>query len=103
MRQLTVFIACCLIGLAACTPFVLAPGAAQVQVTKSAGEVAGCAPVGNLQVPKDGEGRIDFIHALGQFQNQAIGLGGNVGFVTEGTIRTPIAGVAYKCPSRAGG
>jgi hypothetical protein len=102
MRQLKASIAVCLIGLAACSQFVLAPGAAQVQVTKASGEVAGCAPVGNLQVPKNGDGAIDVIHALAQIQNQTVGLGGNVAFVTEGSLRTPKAGVAYKCPSRSG-
>ena len=102
MRQLKGLLACCLIGLAACTPFTLAPGAAQVWVTKSSAEVAGCAPVGNLQVPTNGDGSLDIFHALGHLQNQTIGLGGNVAFVTEGTLRIPKAGVAYKCASRSG-
>jgi hypothetical protein len=102
MRQLKALIAGCLIGITACTPFVLAPGAAQVQLTKASGEVDGCTPVGNLLVPKNADGSIDILHALGQLQNQTIGLGGNVAFVTEGTLRLPKAGVAYKCPSRSG-
>ena len=102
MRQLKVSIVCCLTGLAACTPFVLAPGAAEIQVTKTAGEVAGCAPVGNLQVPKDANGVIDAARAVDHLKNQTIGLGGNVAFVTEGTLRMPQVGVAYNCPSRSG-
>jgi hypothetical protein len=102
MRQLEVFIVCSLSGLGACTPLVLAPGAAQVQVTKASGEVAGCAPVGNLQVPKDANGVIDAARAVDHLKNQTVGLDGNVAFVTEGSLRMPQAGVAYKCPSRSG-
>jgi hypothetical protein len=102
MRHAKRFVAGCLIGLAACTPFVLAPGAEQVRVTNVAGEVVDCAPVGNLRVPKDASGLLDVAHALGQLKNQAVGLGGNVAFVTEGTPGMPTAGVAYHCPSRSG-
>jgi hypothetical protein len=102
MRQFKVFVACCLSGLAACTPLVLAPGAAQVQVTKAPGDVAGCAPVGNLRVPKDTSGALDGYRAVDHMKNQTVGLGGNVALVTEGRLRMPQVGVAYKCPSRSG-
>ena len=102
MRQPKVFIVCCLSGLTACTPFVLAPGAAQVQVTNEARDVAGCAPVGNLRVPKDTNGLLDAYRAVDHMKNETIGLGGNVALVTEGTPRMPQVGVAYKCPSRSG-
>jgi hypothetical protein len=96
------FVAGCVIGLAACTPFVLAPGAEQVRVTNVAGDVVDCAPVGNLRVPKDAGGVVDAAHALDQLKNQTVGLGGNVAFVTEGMLDIPTAGVAYHCPSRLG-
>jgi hypothetical protein len=98
MRQPKVLIVCCLSGLAACTPLVLAPGAAQVQVTNKARDVAGCAPVGNLRVPKDANGLLDAYRAVDHIKNQTIGLGGNVAVGTEGTLRMPQVGVAYKCP-----
>lgn len=102
MRRTKAFIGCCLTSLAACTPLVLAPGAAQVRVTKSPGEVAGCAAVGNLQVPKDASGSIDAHRAVTYLKNQTVGLGGNAALVTDGSMRLPVAGVAYQCPSRSG-
>lgn len=102
MRQLKIFIVCCLSALAACTPLVLAPGAAQVQVTKTPGDVAGCAPVGNLQVPKETSGGLDAHRAVAYLKNQTVGLGGNAALVTDGPLRLPVAGVAYKCSPRSG-
>jgi hypothetical protein len=102
MRQFKLLTACCLSGLAACTSLVLAPGAEQVLVTKAPAEVAGCAPVGNLQVPKDTSGAIDAHRAVAYLKNQTVGLGGNAALVTDGSLRLPVAGVAYKCPSRSG-
>ena len=102
MRHTKWFVAGCLVGLASCTPVVLAPGAEQVRVTNVAGDVVDCAPVGNLRVPKDANGVVDFVHALGQLKNQTVGLGGNLAFVTEGTPSVPAAGVAYHCPSQSG-
>lgn len=43
MRSVETFVAGCLIGITACTPLVLAPGASQVRVTKQAADVANCA------------------------------------------------------------
>ena len=102
MRHTKKVVAGCLIGLAACTPLILAPGAAQVRVTSVAGDVVNCAAVGNLRVSKDADGLVDIAHALGQFKNQTVGLGGNVAFVTEGMPSIPTAGVAYHCPTRSG-
>ena len=61
-------------------------------------DVADCTPVGNIQVPRDGDGFVAVALALGQLKNQAIGLGGNAVFVTDGTPKIPKAGVAYHCP-----
>jgi hypothetical protein len=102
MRQIKVIIGCCLTSLAACTPLVLAPGAAQVRVTKSPADVASCAAVGNLQVPKDTSGAIDARRAVAYLKNQTVGLGGNAALVTDGSLRLPVAGVAYNCPTRSG-
>jgi hypothetical protein len=97
------FIAACLVSLSGCAPlpFALAPGAEQVRVTNVAADVADCKPVGNIQVPKDGDGFVSVRFALGQLKNQAIGLGGNAAFVTDGTQEIPKAGVAYQCPEPA--
>ena len=90
----------CLSGLSACSlvPFALAPGAEQVRVTNVAADVAGCAPVGNIQLSRDADGFVPIAHAVGKLKNQAIGFGGNVAFVTDGTPDFPTAGIAYHCP-----
>jgi hypothetical protein len=81
--------------LAGCAAPVLAPGAAEVNIVRSAPDVAACTAVGN------------FRQAPGEFvdpRNTIVGLGGNTLFVTQQTIgiaaglRTIIAGVAYHCP-----
>ncbi|HKB46296.1 MAG TPA: hypothetical protein VKC57_01270, partial [Ktedonobacterales bacterium] len=93
-------------GLLGCTPpqFALGPGAAQVRVTNTAADVAGCTPVGNIKVPKDSQGFVAPYYALGQLKNQAVGFGGNAAFVTEGSLSVPQAGIAYHCskPADAG-
>jgi len=101
MRHIKLLGVAVLLGLAACASFVLAPGAAQVRVTNTAGDVVGCAPVGNLRVPQTG-GALDH-NSVGHLQNQTVGLGGNVAFVTDGTLRMPKAGVAYRCPAGSAG
>jgi hypothetical protein len=53
--------------------------------------------VGNLQVPKNELGNVDLLNAQAQFRNQTVGLGGNAAFVTEGSVNTPVVGVAYHC------
>lgn len=102
MSHTKIVIALCLAALWSCAPlpFALAPGAEQVLVTNVAADVAGCATVGNIQVPRDGDGFVRVNFALGQMKNQAIGLGGNAVFVTDGTTKIPEAGVAYQCPER---
>ena len=101
MRHARSLVAGSLVGLAACTPFVLAPGAEQVRVTNVPADVVDCAPVGNIQAPRDATGAVDVAHAVGQLKNQTIGLGGNVALVTVGSLGFPTAGIAYHCPSRA--
>ncbi len=76
----------------------LAPGADQVRLTNRPADVGACKALGNIQVPKDDQGLVDGASAQNQFRNQAIGLGGNVGLVTEGFVSIPVAGIAYHCP-----
>lgn len=98
MLHMKTLLAGSLVGLVACTPLVLAPGAAQVRVTDQPAEVASCTAVGNMRVPEDANGMVDVIRAVRNLQNQTIGLGGNVAFVTDGSPKFPQAGIAYKCP-----
>jgi len=101
MRQSRWLVAVSLICLSACAPFVLAPGAADVRLTKVAADVVGCTAVGNIQLPRDSDGS-DLRNAVGRLKNQTIGLGGNAALVTESVLGTPTTGVAYRCPPRAG-
>jgi hypothetical protein len=73
-----------------------------VRVTQVSADVVDCAPVGNIQALRDLDGRVDLADAAGQLKNQTIGLGGNVAFITAGTLSYPMAGVAYRCPLPAG-
>jgi hypothetical protein len=79
--------------VAGCIPLVvLAPGADQVRITKNAADVTSCTAVGNVDgriasgVPSD---------PTNQMKNEAIGLGGDVVFVT--TEISPPKGIAYRC------
>ena len=98
MRQgvLKSSLAATLLLLAGCAAPVLAPGAADVKIVRSATDVAACTPVGNFRQPPD-----QFVDP----RNVIVGLGGNTLFVTQQTIgiaagpRTIVAGVAYHCPT----
>lgn len=100
MRQLKRFLPVSLLGLSACAPYVLAPGAGDVRLTKVAADVASCSAVGNVQLPRDGDGA-DLSNAQGRLKNQAIGLGANVVLITESMFGTPTTGVAYRCAPRS--
>jgi len=76
----------------------LAPGAAQVRLTGNAADVGACKALGNIQVPKSGQGLVDGASAQKQFRSQAVGLGSNVALVTEGFVSIPVGGIAYHCP-----
>jgi len=78
---------------AATTHVNLAPGAAHVRLTKTPGDVSACKPVGNIKVPIELNA-----NAESRFRDQVVGLGGNAGFVTVGTLRAPAEGIAYQCP-----
>jgi hypothetical protein len=92
-----------LAALSACSsiPVALAPGAEQVRVTNVAGDVADCAPVGNLQVQWTSEGMLAGGTRIVQIRNQTIGFAGNAAFVTDGDLAYPEAGVAYRCPNQS--
>jgi hypothetical protein len=75
----------------------LAPGAEQVKVTKTAGDVANCKAVGNLSNINGGN-----LTDAGQriARNQAIGLGGDTIFDTSNTFQESqgvVEGVVYRC------
>src|SRR5690348_16393375 len=102
MRYTRMLFVSSLIVLTACTPLNLAPGAAQVRLTTVAAEVAGCSPVGNIRIAKDDPAVFDSPHAIALVQNQTIGFGGNVAFISEGSPRFPSAGIAYRCNTTGG-
>lgn len=91
----SVWIAIVTSGCVMTTP---APGADTVKITRHAADVAGCAPAGNIKVPRNSDGLVDIANAATQFRNEAVGLGGNVALVTEGALGVPSAGIAYRCP-----
>jgi hypothetical protein len=93
----------CLTGLAGSTLLLTAclaaraPGSDQVKLTTNAADVASCTAVGNVR-PPGGGGLSEVDNAPIQFRNDVVGLGGNVGLVTEGLLGVPAAGIAYRCP-----
>jgi hypothetical protein len=72
----------------------LAPGAAQVKMTRNPADVAGCTAAGNIALASGGDPR-----------NQAVGLGGNVVFDTTPAVDAALGnwttGIAYRCGSTA--
>jgi hypothetical protein len=93
IRSATLALAC---GVTACVS--LAPGAADVRVTSETSEVAECSSVGKIRVPVDINRQVDLATASSRFRNQVVTLGGNTGLVTDGSVRIPIEGTAYRCP-----
>ena len=89
-------LAATLVLLAGCAAPVLAPGAADVKIVRSAADVTSCTAVGNFQQPPGG-----FVDP----RNVIVGLGGNTLFVTQetkGIVAGPriiVSGVAYHCPT----
>jgi hypothetical protein len=85
------------ICLGACvTP---APGSEKVRITKNAADVSGCTAVGNVNVAGIPQGPSQIADSSTELRNQAVGLGGNVVFVTSATLGVPEQGVAYRCPT----
>jgi hypothetical protein len=75
--------------VAGCVTTALAPGAADVRIVRSEAEIASCTAVGNVRQPPDQN--VDM-------RNLTVGVGGNTLFVTESSLGTVMAGVAYRCP-----
>lgn len=62
---------------------VMAPGAAEVKITKHPDDVAGCTPVGNIDS--------DLMFSIYAVQNKAVGYNGNVVLNAAGGL------IAYRC------
>jgi hypothetical protein len=76
----------------------LAPGADKVRITKNSLDVSTCTAVGNINVSGGVQGPSQVVDASTELRNQAVGLGGNVVFVTMATLGVPAGGVVYRCP-----
>ena len=83
-------------GMTGCVS--LAPGADKVLVTSDAAAVVKCTAVGNVREQVDVNRQTDTANASAVFRNRVVALGGNTGFVTDGSVRVPVQGVAYRCP-----
>ena len=92
-RTAALLVACALTGCVS-----LAPGADKVLVTRDASEVAKCTAVGNIRGQVDVNNQTDTANASAVFRNRVVALGGNTGLVTDGSVRVPVQGVAYRCP-----
>ena len=91
----SVSIAVVAISVSACVSTPLAPGAAQVTVTRVAANVSGCKAVGNLDLDAAAAG-------IDNAKNHAIGLGGDTVLDTTptsiyGTTELLRTGVIYRC------
>ena len=86
----------CAICLGACV--TAAPGADKVRMTKNACDVSGCTAVGNVDTLGAPQGPSEIADSSTVLRNKAVGLGGNVIFVTLSTLGVPDQGVAYRCP-----
>jgi hypothetical protein len=83
-------------GMTGCVSLV--PGADKVLVTNDASAVVTCTAVGNVRDQVDVNRQTDIANASAVFRNRVVALGGNTGFVTDGSVRVPVQGVAYRCP-----
>jgi len=88
--------AMCALLLNACVS--LAPGADKVRFTRNSSDVSTCTAVGNINVSAGVQGPSQVVDNSSELRNQAVGLGGNVVFVTVATLGVPAEGVVYHCP-----
>jgi hypothetical protein len=80
-------------GLVSCVVAVApVPGSENIRITRNASEASSCKAVGNIRVNASGS------NARTEFRNTVVGLGGNVGVVTNGAAWAPVEGIAYLCP-----
>jgi hypothetical protein len=80
--------------LTGCQTFAPAPGAAAVQIVRSAADVASCTAVGNVSA----DGNNSKSTATAHMRNVTVGFGGNTLFVTERSVGIDVQGIAYRCP-----
>jgi hypothetical protein len=83
-------------GMTGCVSLV--PGADKILMTRDAAAVLPCTAVGKVRLQVDVNRQVDTANANAAFRNRVIALGGNTGFVTDGSVRVPVEGVAYRCP-----
>jgi hypothetical protein len=81
----------------ACATTTLAPGAEKVRLTRNAADVSSCSAVGNITPARDAKG--DTFSTPADFENQAIGAGGNTVLVTKQYMGALLEGVIYRCPA----
>lgn len=85
----------CAIFVSACVS--LAPGAEKVRITKEPSDVSGCTAVGSVNALGGPQGPSEIADSSTELRNAALGLGGNVVFVTSSVLNVPNQGVAYRC------
>jgi hypothetical protein len=95
MKPITVAVVVTAITLSACVSTPLAPGAAQVKVTRVAADVSSCSALGNVDLDAAAAG-------IDNAKNHAIGLGGDTVLDTTptsiyGTTTLLRTGVIYRC------
>lgn len=95
IRTLSIAAICAILCIACVS---LAPGADKVRITKNASDVSMCTAVGNVNASGGVQGPSEVVDASTELRNQAVGLGGNVIFVTLATLGVPAEGVVYRCP-----
>lgn len=99
MKSLAITVALAAISASACVSVPLAPGAAQVKITRVPAEVANCKALGNLDLEPTPA-------SIDNAKNHAIGLGGDTVLDTTptsiyGTTVPLTTGVIYRCTTAA--
>jgi hypothetical protein len=94
-KSVSIAVVLAVISVSACVSTPLAPGAAQVTVTRVAADVSGCKALGNIDLDAAAAG-------IDNAKNHAIGLGGDTVLDTTptsiyGTTEILRTGVIYRC------
>ena len=97
MKSVPIAVVLAAISVSACVSTPLAPGAAQVKVTRVAADVSSCKALGNIDLDAAAAG-------IDNAKNHAIGLGGDTVLDTTptdiyGNIQWLRTGVVYRCDS----
>jgi hypothetical protein len=95
IRAVPIAVVLAAIAVSACVSTPLAPGAAQVKVTRVAADVSSCKPLGNIDLDEAAAG-------IDNAKNHAIGVGGDTVLDTTptsiyGTTMLLRTGVIYRC------